>query len=455
MALTGSGSIRVKRAILAANWAAVLATVLKITAAVVFSGGSAVVMADNPFAALQEYQAIRVEAEDLPEAASMPIDSLSLAAVVEGRLEPVPFQIDEYNIGGGVYFEHWDVPIDGKRDVFDAHDKLLFLNRDAGPRRTSDMVYDGKILAEIHLSDASQPDRYVYLVKDSRLRSDTQYVRYSSKEALLETDFFSMKFDQKNLLNWNQFEYNGFQGKAPLDSLKIRFNTGVVTNVTSTEMDNNNFVAHPVGDRVGPIRTVSQWNVDFIFAGVSLMQASIQLHVYPKSMVYDCRIVIPSVRRSFLVNPQMSIMVDGNNLMGAKVRMSASPNVAVVDGRISPEEEKMRNTLVDPEHNWIWMHTGKQFDTVWFYDDLGGPLESVRFSYEDNATQPQPPERFPGQLPGVGHTILQFPTSGFYGFAGSFYFEPGFGNLSPEVFTAALRNQPDIEVTSMVPVTSH
>lgn len=406
--------------------------------------------ASSPYDALQEYQAISVEAADVQVATGLPIDTLSLAAVVDGSLEAVPFQIDEYNTGGGVYFDNWEVPLDGKRDQFDAHDKLLFISRDAGPRRAPEMVYDGKLLAEIKLSSATMPDRYVYLVKDSRLRSDTQYVRYSSKEALLETDFFSMQFDRKNLLNWTQFEFNGYEGKSPLDSLKIRFNAGIVTPVTSTEMDNNNFVAQPIGDRAGPIRTVSQWNVDFLWAGVPLMQASIQLHVYPKSMVYDCRIVIPAVRRSFLVDPQLSMIIDGNGLQGAKVRMSASSSVAVADGHISAEEERMRNTYVDPEHNWIWLTSGKQFDALWIYDDLGGDKEPVKFFFEDNASIAAPPERFTGQLPGVGHTVMRFPTSGFFGFAGSFYFEPGFGTLSPQAFTEALRTPPDLQVTPLV-----
>lgn len=406
--------------------------------------------AANPYQFLQEYQAVSVEAEEISVAAKQPIESLSLAAVVEGALEPVPFQIDEYNTGGAVYFEKWDVPIDGVRDVFDAHDKLLFLARDAGPRRAPEMVYDGKLLAEIKLTTMGTEDRYVYVVKDSRLRSDTQYVRYSSKEAFLETDFFSMRFDPTNLINWKQFEFNDFEGKSPLDSLKIRLKTGVVTSVTSLEMENNNFVALPVGDRVGPIRTVSQWNVTFTMMNVPLMQASIQLHVYPKSMVYDARIVIPAVRRSFLVNPQLSMVVDGNNLQGAKVRTSATAQVASVDGRLSAEEVRMGQTLVDPERNWIWLTSGKQFDVIWYYDDLGGPKEPVRFTFEDNASAVELPERFTGQVPGVGHTVMSFPTSGFFGFVGSFYFEPTFGSLPPELFTQVLRTPPEIQVTPLV-----
>ena len=77
----------------------------------------AAALAYNPYEALQEYQAVRLEAEDLLVAADLPIENLSLAAVVDGALEPIPFQIDEYNTGGGVYFDHWEVPIDGKRCV--------------------------------------------------------------------------------------------------------------------------------------------------------------------------------------------------------------------------------------------------------------------------------------------------------------------------------------------------
>ena len=58
-----------------------------------------------------DYQAVILEGESLPKALGMPLAELSLAAVRDGIIEPIPFQIDEYNVGGAVYFEDWDVPL--------------------------------------------------------------------------------------------------------------------------------------------------------------------------------------------------------------------------------------------------------------------------------------------------------------------------------------------------------
>ncbi len=71
-----------------------------------------------------------------------------------------------------MYFEGWGAAIAGDADLLDMEDKLLFLYKDSGIRRNEDLHYDGEILHEIQLFGTNGENRYVYLVKGSRLTSD-------------------------------------------------------------------------------------------------------------------------------------------------------------------------------------------------------------------------------------------------------------------------------------------
>jgi len=87
---------------------------------------------------IDSLKTIMVDGADLPGAVGYPIKEFSLAAIVDDLMEPIPYQIDEYNEGGAVYFEGWDVPIAGSKDILDREDKLLFIYKDAGTRQNLD-----------------------------------------------------------------------------------------------------------------------------------------------------------------------------------------------------------------------------------------------------------------------------------------------------------------------------
>ena len=121
-----------------------------------------------PLHSIDAFKVITIDGEDMPSALDLSIDDLSLAAMVDGVMEPIPYQIDQYNVGGAVYFEGWDVPLAGSPDVLDPTDKLLFLFKDAGEKYDGKVPYDGTLIAEILTLDRDGHKRYVYLVKDSR-----------------------------------------------------------------------------------------------------------------------------------------------------------------------------------------------------------------------------------------------------------------------------------------------
>ncbi|HVK99365.1 MAG TPA: hypothetical protein VM553_06100 [Dongiaceae bacterium] len=414
-----------------------------------FSAVSAAAMLP-PLDKLEAFKAITIEGEDIPAAVGSALEDLSLAAVVDNGMEPVPFQIDQYNRGGALYFKDWDVPLAGDAKRFDTTDKLLFLFKDAGPRRTANDVYDGEIVAEILLEDNAGIERFVYLVKGSRLRSEEQYVRYSAEMGLVETDFYQMRYNRENHLKWEDFAATNFVGERPLDSLKLSLNMGAVTSLIPMELDNDDLVAVPKGENIGPIRTTTQLDLTMYYLQVPIMHLSMQVHHYPKFVLYDVRGIIPGFRRMLMNKPYLNMSLDANRLMGATVRMANGPKEpGIVDGKISALEEQMRKTSFTKDDNWYWVSTLRNMDVVAFLNYLDGFDEPVSPYIQDDLDSFEPPEIFPGQLPNLGYTIHSFPEQGFMGVVVSIYLDDSMSG-DPDIFTKQLRTLPEIQVRSVM-----
>lgn len=429
-----------------------LARACALISALVATVFSAAACAEEPpllDAMIDEYKPMLVEGDNMPAALGKRIESLSLQAVIDGQMEPVPYQIDEYNTGGAVYFKVLKVPIDGSEGVLDANDKLVFLYKDAGPRRETFHVNDGKLLSEIELIDATGNKRYVYLVENSRLRSEEQYVRYSTDIGQVETDFYSLTYNKENQLNWDEFSYAAFKGERPLDTMKIRLTGGLFTELSTVTLNNKNFIAKPIGEHVGPVRTTSQMEVTMWLFNLPLLEISYQVHHYPKSMLYDVRVVMPEVRRKILASPMLSLSLDANNLIGSTVQTALGPKQPVdVNGKIEPQENELLKSSVTPEHNWIWLSTKRNLDVLAFFDYLGDTREPLSLVYADDLEMVDPPERFKGMVPNAGYRIDNFPMSGFFGFVVSIFLSEGYEG-KPEVFTDDVRSMPSVRVLSL------
>lgn len=399
-----------------------------------------------PLDQIDAFKVIQISGADVPEAIGENIENLSVAAVLDDEFLPIPFQIDEYNVAGAVYFEGWDVPLAGTKDVYDAEDRLLFMFKDAGPRIKPDQRLDGSLVAEIELIGKDGVKRYAYLMKDARLRSDEQYVRYSSELAKVETDFYSLTYDQENHLKWLEFDTPTIEGETLLDSMKIRISGGVLTSLAKINYDNEDLLGEPSGEVIGPIRSVTQLKVQLALMGVPFVDISLQLHHYPKAVLYDIRVMIPAVRRALFADPKLSLSIDGNNLIGAKVYTALGDEQgATVDGKIDDVEKEMIKSGITKDDTWIVASTKRNFDLVAYFDYLGEQRPDVSFRYFDSLEDTDPPERFKGQLPNAGYDIGVFPKSGFFGMVVSLYLNNKFSG-ERDVFTKDIRTAPKMVI---------
>lgn len=352
------------------------------------------------------------------------LTDIGVFAVRGGQLLPIAYQIDERQENGLVY-------VDGVSDrsksvgigYLDPSDHVLFVWRDAGPKWQETALTEGRVIAEFEVTNGEEL-RYVYLVEKSRLKSRARYVRYSAEFGQVDTGLYRLNVNPKNALMWDRFEFTPYKGKElPIDTFKLRLQSGVVLPFVKTKLNNRHIVAKLKGQKVGPIRATAHYKVRVKVAGIPLMSIVMQVHHEYSRMLYDVRMRIPPIRRAMVIDPALHLFWDGHDLFGAEISVLADERLTgVADGVMTQMEDQIKD-LVIKENNGIWMDTKR--DMQWLLrfipantDDKKGDRASreVAYLYHDDAALKDRPENYNGVSPGVGFSILEFPRTGAYDF---------------------------------------
>lgn len=412
---------------------------------------SSVLAKNNELSLVDIQRVVHIPVTKVKSANGEKISGLSLLAYSNGRLSPIPFQIDELDLEGFVYFKSSKVEINGFSSVFDGKDELLFMLGDSGDRKPANIKSDGELLAEISVKTTQGETQYVYLVKNSRLRSDKDYVRYSVKAGRVETDHYSLQVDPKNALNWKQFswdEYTGIHPGDPLDTMKIRISAGVGSPFTRLTIGNKEMIAEPLESHDGPIRATTAYRLTAIVLGVPFMRMNMQIRRTAYNITYDVRLLMPKLRRKLLFSPSLTLSLDGNQLYGSEIRTALGPKApAIVDGEQSTFENQLIEKGVNNEQNWIWAHTGDNFDIVSILR-IPHPELPLGFFLVDNDKKKDKPERYLGQLPNVGYVIKDLPTEGLFYIQINLYFSNNLAGMDPDFYVNQMKNPPEISVKS-------
>lgn len=401
---------------------------------------------------VEETRVIQIQADTLPAWLGQQISDYSVMAVKRNRFKPIPFQIDEVDLLGNVYFPEAEVPLDGELKQIDANDLLLFMLRDAGPKKQADTKLAGELVAEISIDLASGERQYVYLVKNARVRSEETYVRYASIYHQVETDYYSLIHNEGNALNWDDFQYNTFSGEqeSPLDRMKLEMTGNFILPFPKIRLTNKSIVARPLAERVGAIRATTEFEVTLYLLGLPLYQFLMQVHYLPAEIVYLSNFKIPAIRRFLLYNPTVTIAIDGNNLQGTKLRVANLPDiVSHVDGVISNLEIEQIANGINRDNNWIWAQTGRDYDLFTTFDYTSDHDYPLAFHLKDEKTGKGKTERYEGKSPEAGYIIDGIPRTGEFGFNIYLYFSEGFGYESGGELYEDLKRPSPVTVTAI------
>lgn len=399
---------------------------------------------------ISEQKIIEIKGVELPALAGKAFSNLTLFAVKQGLLMPIPHQCEDFDDEGYSWFKQGKVPLRGREAIMDAHDSLLFRFADAGDKLSDAQASAANNLVQIRIQDGNEI-RYVYMSQQPMRFSHTPLANYDATSGKITTDYFTLQTSPENLLQWSNFTYRHFEGlpnDTLLDTLKIRLDAGVVLNNARVTLDNQNLRTKVVAVKAGPVRTVMLAESSMNFAGIPVVFIDFQLQLYPQQINIDAKVEVPEILKRLLKHPTATVSIDGHNLGGSEFRSSVSNESVTVDGTMSANETVLSKQKIQ-QNAWIWLSSHKGFDifsTLYIPPNFNVP---VALHYQDSLTNEDPPERFSGQGPNVGYHMRDVPVNDTFHFAFQAWFTDTLKGVAPEQLSSTLARVPQVAANTL------
>lgn len=358
----------------------------------------------------------------------------SFFAVKDGKLQPVPHQWIQWSQQGYPFFEEdGSTQLAGDPSRIDPEDRLLLRFEDGGDTLTGNT--SEKVAAELAVQQGNET-RLFYLVKNAYLQSTERYVQFDPDTLTIKSTDFALSMADNNLFKWNDFFFRGFEGaggkrQSILDTLKLRLSAGVFGENNRITLNNNNLDPKVKQVVSGPLAALIYASTSVKVARVPVLKIHNYFLVMPQQVEIHSRFTLPGIADTVLARPALDISLDGNGLYNSKLVTSwTGNNVAITDGQLSKAEKAMLEMPLKGD-NWIWFGTGRGFDLLAQLAFVKGFNTPVRLLYQDDASQINEPERFPGQLPNVGFSLTDLPFGQEFYFITRMYYSKDSNGLPP------------------------
>jgi len=390
-----------------------------------------------------------IKGEQLPAILGNSIGNYSVMAIVDNKLQAIPFQFDDVNLRGFIYTSGGKLEINGKENIFEAHDQLAIMYKDSGPKATEEHItnIEGKVLAELIFNDNGS-SRYAYVVEGNSERSEIFYTYFDREKGLIKTKAYSLQVDPNNLLVWEDFLYEGFTEKRSLlDTMKLRVHVklGFLKATISNRLIPNRIVAI----KNGPVRSIIEMDAGLSVFGIQLATAGASVVITENTTEFPVYINIPSAASVLADNLFIEISLDFNELDGMAFRTELGPKEPLIAGSGvgNPEDYK-----VNLEHNWLSASSGRNWDIVAKFNRDPKFIATLgTLYYEDiRGDKADKPERIKGSSPQIGYTAEDIPT-GINTFLGiDLFYSPNFwqGN-HVEVAIEEINNPIPVQVSEL------
>lgn len=397
---------------------------------------------------IEDQQVIELKAIELPDLIGKSFQKITLLAVKDGILIPVPHQLEDFDEQGDTWFKESDTPLLGTEGIIDPHDSLLFRYVDMGQRLDPYNAEFSQLYTEIQVLGSYANDiKYLYVSNHLEGFQYKPLTQYDQKAGIIKSDYFTLHTKPEDFLSWNDFTYRSYEGKQQnslLDTLKLRMTAGVLFNSASITLDNSDINTQVLAVKQGPIRTTILAKSQLRFASVPVVFLDIRFKVLPQQFNIGVNIHVPSIISTLLSNPKATLSIDGNNLIGSEVLTSFNPALpTTVDGKMSSSELALLHKTISDERTWVMLRTHEGFD---IYTELYVPANfkaPINLHYVDNVNLKELPERFTGQGPNIGYSLRDIPLDETFKFQFDAYFADNI-HTTPQEFASRIKDIPAV-----------
>ncbi len=354
-----------------------------------------------------------IPGEQLKSVLGKAITGFRLAAVRENGLETIPFQIDERDKHNDfVFTEGPDKGEDKDRGLFDVNDELVFMARDLGEPLENPSAYPAhkgsrpEIVKELVIADPIDGKKgYAYLTfwpGDAPAPSKTDYVTYKAAEDLVEATSFAVGFNKETPFAIDRSMIRQANGKFSdnrVDILKVRLRS-TIWRFYDFDRNQDDFGSKTAAWIDGPVRVVLHKGISVrMILGIQSPKIWNDTIFYPYGLSYGIDVKTPFSIPSIFSKFEMYSGMDFRDLKGGTFYTNGMSKPVTITG--NPNNPEIAALNANPDENRFaaigW--AGSYFIMrIKIPDEI--PLK-VNSYLIDDPNFIDPPERFPGAVPGM------------------------------------------------------
>jgi hypothetical protein len=334
------------------------------------------------------------------------ISKLEVLAVHDGRLVPIPFQVDERDRDGRYALAHGPEPTKADNPgILDADDEVSMMISDLGPRLDAaagpGLPYNA---LEIDLHDPlGGPERYAYIAAvKNPVRTAKRYVLYDSKRDQIETDSYRLGFTNDFPTDYAPQNRIGQGGPSIIDRFKVRVRA-VVLGIFPFHLNENDLNNNLLGWKAGPIRVIRRLSHSVrLILGIHSPEVTNVDLFYRNFGENPFKVYFPWVPRLLFGDIHVRLDLDFRDLSGYRLAYSGMnrPPIAIGDARAERQLEDD-----PPQVRWVAISGHGHLIIQTFIPTPDLSLLKFRLYYHNSPLSPDAPESLDGESPGIGYIV--------------------------------------------------
>ncbi|MDP3940051.1 MAG: hypothetical protein Q8R92_18185 [Deltaproteobacteria bacterium] len=358
-----------------------------------------------------------VQGKELPGMSGRPLASLRAFALRDGRLEAIPYQIDEFDEKGRITCpEGKDPRKDEDEGHLDSNDEVVVMAADLGdkaPRRI--FPRDARAASEVRVQDPTSGTQawfYVFDFDSPPPPSPVEYVQYDPTEDKASSDLYLVDFNERRSILLDDMRIKGKDGKLGvniIDRIKVRtwFKSRIFITFKFNEED---ITSHVTAHKNGPIRSVrsADYFLKLLFIKVT-PSAHVDYLFYRNAIVGPGELKVPFNPKLVLRGGSRAVTgLDFDEAVrGWQFYSARNPNPIVLDGI-----NKTGDGLEKKDVNWfaLFGEEGGTMTRVVYGPSILKAKQGYDLYYVDDLDQDGSPERTKGEtMFGFTMDLLKLP----------------------------------------------
>jgi hypothetical protein len=376
----------------------------------------------------RSWQPLIITGAQLPELLGVRVDHLEVLAINNRKCVPIPFQVDGRRRDGRYAMAEGPQPVDCETPgVLRATDELVLMVADMASAAHQDQCLRPDTLKIEATDPLGGPPRYAYIdAVESPRRSSRKYVYYDPVNDRIESDYYRIGLTR----GWpTDFALpDRVRSNAPnlIDRFKVRTSARILK-FFIYRMNEDDIHNRLLARKAGPVRMLrlESHSVALLF-GIRSPEVRSQVFLYRNYLEAPTRVNFAWVPRLILDRVRVRLDVDYLNLSGFVLTWSGISSPRFVIGCNSAAERELNEADGGKSTEWIALRGDHRLLLQTLRPSPDVNLIRRMLCYR-NSDDPDPPERYPGEYPGVGYVTTGYrnPSRGSHTFDSLFIIVPG------------------------------